>query len=314
MTPDRPIALQLCPLSPAMEAALGDRFDVVRWFEMQDHEAWLEAHAAGVRAVVTGGHVGIANTLMEQLPSLGVVAINGVGFDKVDLDLAGRRGVRVSNTPDVLTEDVADLAVGLVIALLRGIVAADRHVRDQRWPTGEMPLARKVSGRRFGIVGLGRIGAAIAERLSAFGPVSYTGRTPKAAAPYAYVADLAELAQNSDVLVLSCAANAQTKALIGPAILDALGPSGVLVNVARGAVVDEAALIGALAEGRIAGAALDVYADEPRVPKALIGMPNVILTPHIASATEEGRRRMAELVLENLDAYFAGTPMPTALV
>ena len=313
MTSARPIALQLCPFSPALEAALRDRFQVVRWFDMQDHEAWLEAHAADVRAAVTGGHVGIANSLMEQLPSLGVVAINGVGFDKVDLELARRRGVRVSTTPDVLTEDVADLAVGLVIALLRGIVAGDRYVRDRRWPTGEMPLARKVSGCRFGIVGLGRIGVAIAQRLSAFGPVSYTGRAPKAA-PYAYVADLAALARSSDVLVLSCAANAQTKALIGPAILDALGPSGFLVNVARGAVVDEPALIAALAEGRIAGAALDVYADEPRVPAALIAMPNVVLTPHIASATQEGRRRMAELVLENLDAYFAGTPMPSALV
>ena len=313
MTADRPIALQLCPFSPSLEAALQDRFSVVRWFEIQDHEGWLQAHAADVRAVVTGGHVGIASDLMQRLPSLGVVAINGVGFDKVDLELARRRGVRVSNTPDVLTEDVADLAVGLVIALLRGIVAADRYVRDGRWPTGEMPLARKVSGRRFGIVGLGRIGAAIAARLSAFGPVSYTGRAPKAA-PYAYVADLEALARGSDVLVLSCAANAQTRGLIGPAVLDALGPRGVLVNVSRGAVVDEPALIAALAQGRLAGAALDVYADEPRVPEALIGMPNVILTPHIASATEEGRRRMAELVLENLDAHFAGAPMPSALV
>jgi lactate dehydrogenase-like 2-hydroxyacid dehydrogenase len=311
----KPSLLQLCPFSPVLEEQLRETFDVCRLFELgdADADAWLNAHGAAVRAIATGGHLGAPAALVERLPALGIIAINGVGFDKVDLDVARRRGIRVTTTPNTLTDDVADLAIGLVIALLRGIVASDGHVRAGRWEQGERPLGRKVSGRRFGIVGLGQIGSAIAARLSAFGPVLYTDLAEKAV-PYAFVPDLKTLAERSDVLVLASAASAATFHLIDETILEALGADGYLVNVARGSLVDEAALIAALQDGRIAGAALDVFADEPRVPSALTDIPHLVLTPHIASATVETRRRMAELVIENLRAYVDGAALPSALV
>jgi lactate dehydrogenase-like 2-hydroxyacid dehydrogenase len=310
-----PAALQLCPFSAELEAELAVRFEVVRWFDLGDtaRATWLAANAGQVRAVVTGGHVGCPSELMTALPSLGIVAINGVGTDKVDLPLAESRGVRVSNTPDVLTEDVADLAVGLTIGLLRQIPAADAYVRAGDWLKADRPPGRKVSGRRFGVVGLGRIGAAIAARLAAFGPVAYTGPAPKDA-PYRFVAEVKALAHDSDVLVLACPANAATRRMIDAEVLKALGPTGYLVNVARGSVVDEAALIAALEAGEIAGAALDVFEDEPRVPAALRESRRTVLTPHIASASVETRANMAALVLANIDAHFAGAPLPTAVV
>ncbi len=305
--------LQMNPLSPLLERELQGRFAVRRWFEMPDRERFLAEHAAQIRAVVTGGHIGLPLELMQQLPTLGLIAINGVGYDKVDLDEARRRGVRVSRTPGVLTDDVADLAVGLVIALLRRIAPADRYVRDGRWPSGDPPLARKVSGKRFGIVGLGNIGLAIAARLSAFGPVAYYSPSPKPA-PYAYVASVTELARSSDVLILAASSNASTRGMVGREVLDALGPAGYLVNVARGALVNEPELVAALEENRIAGAALDVFVDEPRVPDGLRGAANALLTPHIASATAETREAMARAVLANLDAFFADEPLPGAVV
>ena len=301
-------------LSAHLEAELEQRFDVVRWFELSPAEqaAWLKDHASSVRAVIAGGNVGCSNALMEALPSLGVIALNGVGLDKVDLQLARSRGVRVTTTPGALTDDVADLAVGLIVSLLRSIPAGDVYVRSEQWGKEERPLGRQVSGRRFGIVGLGAIGSAIAARLVAFGAVAYTGPRRKPA-PYAFHPDVIELARVSDVLVIACSANASTRHLINPAALAALGPQGFLVNVSRGSVVDETALIAALNDGGIAGAALDVFENEPHVPEALRASPKVVLTPHIASATVEGRARMAAMVLENLDAFLAGTPLPTAV-
>ena len=297
-----------------MEAGLAERFEVVRWFELDDagRAAWLAGHAAEVAAVVTGGHIGCPTPLMEALPALGIVAINGVGYDKVDLKVARRRGVRVTTTPGTLTEDVADLAVGLIIAMLRQIPAGDVHVRSGAWPSGERPLARKVSGRRFGILGLGQIGSAIAARLTAFGPVAYTSRQAKPA-PYDFHADATQLARASDVLIVACSANQTTRHLVNAAVLEALGPDGWLVNVSRGSVVDEAALIRALETGAIAGAALDVFETEPHAPQALRNSPNTVLTPHIASATAETRRAMADLVLANLDAFLRGEPPPSAV-
>ncbi len=317
MNTPRATALQMCPFSAYLEAGLLARFDVVRWFELAPAEqaAWLRDNAATVRAIATGGHVGCPSELMKALPQLGLIAINGVGVDKVDLALARERGVRVSTTPGTLTEDVADLAVGLVISLLRGIPSADAYVRTGAWSTqGDLPLARKVSGRHFGIVGLGQIGAAIAARLAPFGPVAYTGPSAKPGQPYAFQPDLLALARDSDVLVLSCPANATTRQLIDAPVLEALGPEGWLVNVARGAVVDEDALIAALEAGHIAGAALDVYEDEPRVPRALQSNPRTVLTPHMASATRETRQAMADLVLANLDALLTGGALASAVV
>ena len=306
--------LLLCPFSDTLTTALEQRCDMVRWFEMdgQAQQDWLAAHAALARFVITGGHIGCSNDLMRALPNLGLVAINGVGFDRVDLVLARARSVAVTTTPGVLTEDVADLAVGLVIALLRGVPEAHAHVRAGAWPNGEMRLARKVSGRRFGIVGLGRIGSAIAARLSAFGPVAYTD-LKKGVAPYAYHPDARSLAENSDILIVASSADATTHGMINADVLSALGAQGYLVNVSRGSVVDEAELIAALQDGRIAGAALDVFENEPHVPEALRGHPSVLLTPHIASATVETRQEMAELVLQNLDAFLAGHAPPSAL-
>jgi lactate dehydrogenase-like 2-hydroxyacid dehydrogenase len=311
--PPRPAVLQMNALSPLLEQELGARFEVHRWFDLADREHFLSEHAASIRAVVTGGQVGLPNDLMDRLPSLGIVAINGVGYDKVDMQAAKLRGLCVSRTAGVLTEDVADLAVGLVIGLLRGIVASDRHVRGGLWPAGDPPLARKVSGKRFGIVGLGHVGGAIAQRLAIFGPVTYCNPTPKPVA-YPFVDSIIGLAAASDVLILAASSNASTRGMVGREVLNALGPRGYLINVARGALVDEAELIDALQNHRIAGAALDVFVDEPEVPEALRNLPTVVLTPHIASATAETREAMARAVLANLDAFFAGQPVPGVIV
>ncbi|WP_408734558.1 2-hydroxyacid dehydrogenase [Paraburkholderia bannensis] len=311
---NKPVALQLCPFSDYLESELCNRLEIVRWFALspEQQQAWLGQHAASVRAVVTGGHLGCSNALMDQLPALGIVAINGVGFDKVDLPHARARGVSVTTTPDVLTDDVADLAVGLIIGLLRRLPASDAHVRNGKWPDGDMPLARKVSGLRFGIVGLGKIGSAIASRVAPFGPVFYTDLAEKSV-PWHFKPDLSALAEAVDVLVIASSANAATRHLISTPVLSALGPEGYLVNVARGSLVDEQALIAALEQGLIAGAALDVFEVEPNVPEALRASGKVVLSPHIASATQETRRDMANLVLANLDAFVAGQPLPTAL-
>ncbi len=309
-----PTLLQLTSVRPDLQAALNQRFTVHRFDQVADQAAWLATHAAEVDAVVTGGHSGIAAPLMQALPNLRIVAINGVGFDKVDLDAARAQGVRVTNTPDVLTDDVADLAVGLTIALLRRIPQAFEHVRAGLWPKGERPLARKVSGKRFGLLGLGRIGQAVARRLAAFeGTISYTDQAERPG-PYTFYPDLVALAEASDVLVVCAAASASTRRIVNRAVLDALGPRGALVNVARGSIVDEPALVAALQEGRLGGAALDVFEDEPNVPTALLTLDNVVLTPHIASATEETRAAMGALVMANLKAFFAGGALPTAVV
>lgn len=304
----RPILLQLAPMSADLEAALDARGERIRLDA--PHAGWLAAHGPGVRAIITGGGTGCPRALVEALPSLGLIAINGVGYDKVDIDHAAAHGVAVTNTPGVLTDDVADLAVGLVIGLFRDLAKADAHVRSGAWARGEMPLARKVSGSRFGIVGLGRIGGAIAERLRAFGPVAYTGRSRKPV-DLAFHPDAATLAAASGVLIVAVSASAETRHMIDARVLDALGPGGVLVNVARGSVVDEAALVAAIEGGRIAGAALDVFEDEPNVPRALVESERTLLTPHIASATVETRAAMAALVLDNLDAFLAGRPLVT---
>lgn len=308
------VALQLCPLSDYLEAELTSRCPVVRWFELDEHaqRGWLATDAHKVRLVVTGGHLGCSNNLMTALPALGLIAINGVGYDKVDVPFARARNVAVSTTPDVLTHDVADLAVGLTIGLLRGLPAADRFVREGRWSGGVFPLGRKVTGQRFGIVGLGHIGRAIADRLAIFGPVAYHGRMPRDAT-YRYEPILAALARDSDVLLLACAATEETRNLVDADILKALGSTGYLVNVARGSVVDEPALVVALDQGVIAGAALDVFVDEPDVPAGLIASDRTVLAPHIASATAETRQAMADLVLANVDALLDGRTPPNAL-
>jgi lactate dehydrogenase-like 2-hydroxyacid dehydrogenase len=303
--------LQLCPLISALEQELAERYTVHRFFEVDDKQAFLAEKAAAIRGVVTGGHIGIPADLAAALPNLEIVSINGVGFDKVDLVEAKRRGFRVSNTPDVLTADVADLALGLILGHARLLPRADRHVREGKWPSGELGLATRMSGRRYGIFGLGRIGQAIATRLEGFDArISYSGRTKRDVA-YDYHATIEDLAANCDVLVIAAAATPETRHVVNRRVLEALGPKGTLVNVARGSLVDEKALVQALQEGVIAGAALDVFEDEPRASEAFFTMDNVVLAPHVGSGTHETRRAMADLVLANLDAHFSGKALPT---
>jgi lactate dehydrogenase-like 2-hydroxyacid dehydrogenase len=261
--------------------------------------------AASVRVAVTSGVWGVRAEHLDRLPALEAIVSFGVGYDATDVDEAARRGVVVSNTPDVLTDCVADTAVGLVIDVMRGLSAADRFVRRGEWAAGRTPpLARRVTGARIGIVGLGRIGLAIARCLEAFGTtISYHNRRARSDVSYAYVPDVVSLARGCDVLVLAAAGGDASRHLVDAAVLDALGPHGFLVNVARGSVVDEDALVAALEEGRIAGAGLDVFADEPHVPSALLGRDDVVLLPHLGSATVETRRAMADLALANVAAY-----------
>ncbi len=261
--------------------------------------------ATSVRVAVTSGVWGVRAEHLDRLPALEAIVSFGVGYDATDVDEAARRGVVVSNTPDVLTDCVADAAVGLVIDVMRGLSAADRFVRRGEWAAGRTPpLARRVTGAHIGIVGLGRIGLAIARRLEAFGTtISYHNRRARSDVSYAYVPDVVSLARGCDVLVLAAAGGDASRHLVDAAVLDALGPHGFLVNVARGSVVDEDALVAALEEGRIAGAGLDVFADEPHVPSALLGRDDVVLLPHLGSATVETRRAMADLALANVAAY-----------
>ena len=276
----------------------------------QDHGARAldglsPAEAASARVAVTSGVWGVRAEHLDRLPELGAIVNFGVGYDSTDVDEATRRGVVVSNTPDVLTDCVADTAVGLVIDTMRGLSAADRFVRRGEWADGRTPpLARRVTGARVGIVGLGRIGLAIAVRLEGFGTsISYHNRTPRTDVSYAYAADVVSLAAGCDVLVLAAAGGAGSRHLVDAAVLDALGPDGFLVNVARGSVVDEAALVAALETGAIAGAGLDVFADEPHVPRGLLGRDDVVLLPHVGSATVETRQAMTDLALANVEAF-----------
>ncbi|PWC76309.1 2-hydroxyacid dehydrogenase [Azospirillum sp. TSH64] len=311
----KPEILLVEPMMPAIEQALDAAYTVHRLSAAPDRDRLIAEVAGRVRAVVTGGGTGVKNAVVDALPHLGIVAINGVGTDAVDLEHCRGRGVRVSNTPDVLTDDVADLAIGLMIAGSRRMMVGDRFVRAGQWPTGKLPLARKVSGKRLGVLGLGRIGEAIAKRAEAFGmTIAYTNRKPRDGVSYRFVSSPVDLARESDILMVAASAGPDARNMVGRAVLDALGPDGLLVNVARGSVVDEPELLAALTEGRIGGAALDVFADEPNVPEGFYGLGNVVLQPHQASATVETRMAMGQLVLDNLEAFFAGRPPPTAVV
>ena len=297
---ERPSLFLAAPQSPALEAALAERFTLHRGTPPAD-----------TRAIVGGGSMHLDAATIAALPALEIVAVHGVGHDGVDLAAARARGVRVTTTPDVLTDDVADLAIALWLAVARAVVANDRAVRGGGW---SVPLARRASGRRIGIFGLGRIGQAIARRAEPFaGELLYTARRQRDVA-WTWTPDLPSLAQASDVLILAAPGGEQTRGVVDPAVLHALGVHGVLVNVARGSLVDQPALIAALQEGTIAGAGLDVFADEPQVPDALKSLPQVVLAPHQGSATREARAEMAQLVLDNLDAHFAGRALPSAIV
>lgn len=310
-----PAILQLGALMPSLEAALDARYSVQRLHAQADPAAFLAAEGARFEGVVTSAFVGIDAATLAQLPNVRVISCFGVGVDKVDVGVARSRGIPVGYTPDVLNDCVADLAFGLLIDVSRAISASDRFVRAGEWTTTRRyPLTTRVSGKRLGILGLGRIGQAIARRASGFDMhVRYTNRRPvtdlHGGASYGFEPQLLALADWADYLVVATAGGEATHHLVDRAVLQALGPRGFLINIARGSVVDEAALVAALQAREIAGAGLDVFADEPHVPEALLGLDNVVLQPHAASATHETRQAMADRTLANLDAYFAGQPM-----
>ena len=267
--------------------------------------------APTIRAVAAQGETVLRADLIERLPALKLISVMGVGYDGIDVATAKSKGIVVTHTPDVLNDDVADLALGLMIATSRQICAADRYVRAGSWPSGPMPLARKMSGARVGVVGMGRIGQAIAHRALAFGmSIAYTSRSPKSV-PYRYLPTSLALAAEVDFLVIITPGGPSTLKMIDAPVLAALGKKGILINVARGSVVDESALIEALEKGVIAGAGLDVFESEPAVPERLRAMPHVVLTPHIGSATAHTRGAMADLAVANLRACFDGQPLLT---
>ena len=271
-----------------------------------------EPHFASLRAVVPLGGTVLSTEMLDRLPALEIVSVMGVGYDGVPIPYCQKRGIRVTNTPDVLTDDVADIATALVLMTSRRLVESNRHLHAGKWPTaGAFPLAHALRGKTAGILGLGRIGKAIAQRLEAHGmKIAYHGRSAQNV-PWAYLADLKALAAESDFLVVACPGGPETHKLVDSAILAALGPEGTLINIARGSVVDETALIHALKTNVIRGAGLDVFENEPQVPAELTELDHVVLLPHVGSATHETRRAMANLVIENLAAHFAGKDLLT---
>jgi lactate dehydrogenase-like 2-hydroxyacid dehydrogenase len=309
--------LQVGPLKPSLAQKLAQSYAALVLPDgPPERETFLAAHGAEITAAVTSGRTGVDAGLMAALPKLGVVVNFGVGYDTTDVDAAAARGIGVSNTPDVLTDCVADTAVGLTIDVMRRFSAADRYLRAGRWPVdGNYPLTRQVSNTRVGIIGLGRIGSAIAKRLNAFGcTISYHNRHQVEGSSYRYVGSPVELARGVDVLIVAAAGGSGTRQLVSREVLDALGADGFLVNIARGSVVDEAALVDALRGGRLAGAGLDVFADEPNVPSELLALDNVVLLPHVGSGTVETRAAMEELTLRNLDEFLRSGRLVTPVV
>jgi hydroxypyruvate reductase len=307
----KPDILAVAKLHPFYMEALQTLYTVHERAHEGDAAAFA-ALAPRIVGVAATGESRVPATLLAQLPNLKVVSVFGVGYDGVDTQAAIARGVPVTHTPDVLTDDVADLALGLLLSIARHIPQADQYVRQGRWPSGPMVLGRKVSGARVGIVGLGRIGKAIARRAQAFDmSIAYTARTEKADSGYTYYPSAKALAAEVDFLIAITPGGAATRRLIDADVLAALGPQGFLINVARGSVVDEAALIKALQSGVIAGAALDVFENEPNVPSELWSLPNVVLTPHMASATRQTRQAMADLAFANMKAGLGGEPLLT---
>jgi hydroxypyruvate reductase len=313
----RPVVLQALPLLPYLERQLAERYTVQRLpAPGPDRDVFLREHGAGMEALVTSANHGATAALIHALPRLRVISSFGVGLDQLDLGAAAQRGIPVGYTPDDLNDCVAVLAFGLLLAIGRRIPEGDRFVRAGRWsaqPPTPFPLGRRVSGAKLGIVGLGRIGRTIARRASGFEmDVRYHSRQPVEGVAWQHEPQLAELARWCDFLVVITAGGLETRHLIDASVLDALGTKGFLVNVSRGTVIDETALVRALQEKRIGGAALDVFEREPRVPPELFTLDNVVMVPHIASATVQTREAMAQRVVDNLDAYFEGRPLPSA--
>ncbi len=312
---DRLNVLMPHPMTPIVITGIETALPLVKLWDAADPDQVLAHVAPDIRAIATGGHAAIDGAFMSRFPKLEIVANFGVGYDNVDAAWAGRHGIMVTNTPGVLDEEVADTAMALVLATVRQLPAAERHLRAGRWLKDNFPLTATLRGRTLGILGLGRIGKAIARRAEAFGlTVIYHNRRPQPDVPYLYYPTLKGLAEACDILVVVTPGGAGTRNLVDAEILEALGPTGVLINIARGTVVDEGALVAALRQGAIAAAGLDVFADEPRVPQALIDMDHVVLLPHVASASQHTRDAMGQLVVDNLLSWAAGNGPLTPVV
>ncbi len=310
-TSARPLNVLIAgPLPPDLIARLDADYVTAKLWQETNRTAFLAQHGSRFDVLATSGIFGADAELMKQLPNLRLIASFGVGTDPIDLAEARARGVPVTNTPNVLNACVADAALGLLLGLARRIVNADRCIRAGDWNAGRLPLGTKLGGKLCGIVGLGGIGREIAHRVSACGMhVAYHGPTRKSDVEYTYYSSLVDLARDADVLILSLPGNPETHHLVNATILQALGPTGMLVNVARGSIVDEKALVEALTQRTIGGAALDVFEHEPHVPSALLTFDNVVLTPHIGSGTTETREAMNQLMLANIAAFAAGHPL-----
>lgn len=309
----KPAILVMSKLMPPIEAKLAASFDLHPLPPAGEREDFLRETGPRIRGVATSGSAGLPRAIMDALPALEIIAVNGIGVDAVDTERAKQRGIPVTATPGVLTDDVADLGIALMLAVSRQLCAADRFVREGRWERESLALGHKVSGKHLGILGMGRIGRAVAQRAAGFNmTIAYNDLRPVEDLPdYRFVPSLVGLARESDFLVIAASGGPESRGLVNAHVLDALGPEGILVNIARGSIVSEPALIAALQERRLGGAGLDVFADEPHVPEVLRRLENVVLQPHRASATVETRLAMGNLVLENLRAHFAGQPLPT---
>jgi len=303
----KPEIVLVGPLMDSVMEELDRAYIIHRLYEAENVAQLIADIGLRIRAVATDGALGADRPLLERLPNLEIVSIFGVGLDAIDLDYTRARRVAVTNTPDVLTDDVADLALLLMLASARRQIVADKFVREGRWGKQVLPLAARFSGKRVGIVGLGRVGKAVAQRCLAFGcHIAFLDPYAKSDAGFVQYAALTDMAANVDFLVVTAAGGESTGKIVNRKVMNALGPEGTLINVSRGSIVDEDALVSALAEGSLGGAGLDVFAHEPHVPSALLGMDNVVLSPHRASATVETRRAMGALLLANLEAHFSG--------
>ncbi|HEY0218329.1 MAG TPA: 2-hydroxyacid dehydrogenase [Afipia sp.] len=313
--------LSMGEMMPAVDAALAETF-VVHQANTNDISDIAAKFGDKIRGIATRGRQKTDAALIARLPKLEIVANFGVGYDSIDVPAAAARGIVVTNTPDVLNEEVADFTVGLLLSTIRELPQADRFLRDGKWLRAAYPLTQTLRDRTIGIIGMGRIGQAIAKRIAAFDvPIVYHSRKPQAGVAYKYYSDLKTMAGEVDTLIAIVPGGAATRHMINADILTALGPRGILINVARGSVVDQDALIEALRSGVIHGAGLDVFTDEPNVPLPLLALPNVVLVPHVGSGTHHTRATMGNLVVDNLRSWFAGkgpvtpvqeTPWPKA--
>ena len=313
----KPIILQVGPYPDWDQEPLDTAFDMKRLFEAEDADNFLAEHGPNVVGIATRGELGASAEMLAACPKCEIVSVYGVGFDAVNIDVCKERGIRVTNTPDVLTGDVADLGVAMMLSQSRGMIGAEKWVQSGEWAEkGLYPLKRRVFGRKAGVLGLGRIGFEVAKRLAGFDmDIAYSDISAKDYAPdWTFMADPMELAKHADFLFVTLAASADTRHIVNKDFIEAVGPEGMIINISRASNIDEEALIEALKSGTLGSAALDVFEGEPALDPRFLDLDNVLLQPHHASGTIETRKAMGKLVRDNLTAHFAGDPLPTAVV